>query len=75
MSSGSYKQVDVGCPFYKYDDGRARIVCEGIDSEDDSVALIYREKLRYEKQMKVFCCSEYTKCEVYRMLMEKYKDD
>ena len=75
MPSGSYKQVDVECPFYKYDDGKGRIVCEGIDDATDSVALIYREKLRYNKQMDVFCCGDYAKCEVYRMLMEKYKDD
>lgn len=75
MSSGSYKQVDVECPFYKYDDGKRRIVCEGVEDIEDSVALIYREKLRYEKQMNIFCCGEYAKCEVYRMLMEKYRED
>ena len=30
MSSGSYNQVRVECPFYCGDDGRQRITCEGI---------------------------------------------
>ena len=40
MPSGSYKQADVQCPFYRYDDGRRRITCEGI-VDGCSLALIY----------------------------------
>ena len=43
MPSGSYKQIEVQCPFYKYDDGKRRITCEGI-IEDSSLALIYHNK-------------------------------
>lgn len=70
---GSYRQVDVQCPFYKADDGYRRITCEGI-IDDSSLALIYRRKRDYETQITVFCCEHYEKCEVYRMLMEKYDD-
>lgn len=73
MSSGSYRQVDVRCPFYKYDDGRRRIACEGL-VDGSTLALIYRQKADYETQIKVFCCEHYRKCEVYRLLMAKYED-
>ena len=74
MSSGSYRQVYVRCPFYKHDDGRRRITCEGI-VEDSSVALIYHKKADYETQIRVFCCENYKKCEVHRLLMDKYKEE
>lgn len=73
MSSGSFKQADVKCPFYKFDDGKRRITCEGI-IEDSSLALIYHKKVDYETQIDVFCCEYYEKCEVYKLLMEKYED-
>lgn len=72
MASGSFRQVEVECPFYKYDDGKRRVTCEGIVS-DSSVALIFHNRQDYEKQMDVFCCHCFKNCEVYRMLMtEKY---
>ncbi len=74
MPSGSYKQIEVKCPCYKYDDGKGRITCEGI-MEDGSLALIYHNKLDYETQMDVFCCEHYTKCEIYRLLMDKYDEE
>lgn len=74
MPSGSYKQADVRCPFYKFDDGKRRITCEGIIA-DSSLALIYHNKQDYEKQIDVFCCQHYDKCEVYRLLMEKYDEE
>lgn len=75
MPSGSFKQADVLCPFYKYDDGKQRITCEGL-VDDSSLALIYHRKNDYEMQIDVFCCEHYKCCEVYRMLMEaKYEED
>ena len=71
MPSGSYKQIEVRCPFYKFDDGKRRITCEGI-IDDSSLALIYHNKNDYQIQIDVFCCEHYMKCEVYRMLMDKY---
>ena len=71
MPSGSFKQAYVLCPFYKYDDGKKRITCEGL-IENSSLALIYHSKLDYERQITVYCCDQYNKCEVYRMLKEKY---
>ena len=74
MPSGSYKQIEVKCPFYKYDDGKRRITCEGI-IDDSSLALIFHNKRDYEMQIDTFCCEHYTKCEVYRMLMDKYDEE
>ena len=71
MPSGSYKQIYVQCPFYKFDDGKRRITCEGI-IDDSSLALIYHNKNDYETQIDVFCSEHYMNCEVYRMLMQKY---
>ncbi len=74
MPSGSYKQADVQCPFYQFDDGRRRITCEGL-IENSSLALIYHRKADYETQINVFCCEHYKKCEVYSILIAKYEDD
>ena len=74
MPSGSYKQIEVKCPFYKYDDGKRRITCEGI-IDDSSLALIYHNKRDYAVQIDTFCCEHYQKCEIYRMLMDKYDEE
>ena len=74
MSSGSYKQIEVQCPFYKYDDGKQRITCEGL-VDNSSLALIYQKRRDYETQMCVFCCEHYKRCEVYRMIMEAKYDE
>lgn len=74
MPSGSFKQIEVLCPFYKYDDGKQRITCEGL-VYDSSLALIYHRRNDYKKQIDLFCCEHYKKCEIYRMLMEAKYDD
>ena len=72
MPGGSYKQSSVLCPFYKYDDGRRRITCEGF-VEASNLALIYRHTRDFNQQIDTYCCEHYKSCEVYRMLMaEKY---
>ena len=78
MASGSYRQVDVQCPFYREDDGQRNITCEGF-GDATSLSQHYRYKRRYKrqyvKQMEVFCGRHYGNCEVFRTLMEtKYAD-
>ena len=73
MASGSFKQTEVVCPFYRFDDGRRRITCEGI-MDGCNVALIFRDKADFDRQLEVFCCEHCKKCEVYRMVMEKYEN-
>ena len=74
VPSGSYKQIEVRCPFYKFDDGKRRITCEGI-IDDSSLALIYHNKRDYGVQMDNYCCKHYIMCEIYRMLMNKYDEE
>ena len=74
----SRNDVNVQCPFYQYDqcDPRKnirRIICEGA-GDAASLTLNYRRARDYRLQLETFCCKYYDKCEVYRMLMEKYED-
>ena len=74
MPSGSYWQADVQCPFYKEDDGVFNITCEGFGNAR-FLKQGYRLKADFINQISVFCCEHYKKCEVYRLLMEKYEED
>ena len=73
MPTGSFKQIEVQCPFYKYDVPK-RITCEGlIDKSNISLGfLIWKD---YAIHIKTFCSEHYQKCEIYRMLMEKYEEE
>ena len=74
MASGSYRQIEVRCPFYKTDDGQRRIVCEGVD-DHSTVSVNYRRRADLHKRISVFCAGNYENCLVYRMLMEKYEEE
>ena len=74
MPSGSFRQADVQCPFYQSDDGKRKIVCEGL-VDRSTLALNYRRRNDYKTQIEVFCCEHYNRCEIYRMLMEAKYDD
>ena len=64
----------MGCPFYRSDDGKGRITCEGIVDRSSTI-LSFVIKGDYLRQLEVFCCRYYENCEVYQMLMEKYKEE
>lgn len=74
MSGGSYKQVDIGCPFYRRDDGCSRIVCEG-PVDDSSVSLWLASKQAFDAHIRIFCGAHYKNCEVYKMANAKYEED
>ena len=74
MSSGSFNQVYVQCPFYKEDDGRLCITCEGL-GDARYLKQAYDRKAHYAKQIDVFCCEHYKNCEVYRLIMETKYDE
>ena len=68
----------VQCPFYQYDECCRkprihRITCEGI-VEDSTLVLNYKRRQDFHIQLETFCCEHYQRCEVYGMLMEKYRD-
>jgi len=69
----------VQCPFYQYDESLAKkrkhkIVCEGI-IDGSTLVLNYKYKRDFRIQLDTFCCEYYDRCEVYRMLMQKYDDE
>lgn len=72
MSSGSWRQADVGCPFYKSDNGKNQINCEGMNNAR-TLSLVYCKKCDYISQIEMFCCDGYQKCNVYKLLMSKYE--
>lgn len=73
MPSGSYLQVYVKCPFYVSDNGKDTIICEGIipGSNDHCV---YKSQQDFKKQITVFCCEHYTKCERNCALTSRYEE-
>ena len=50
MSTGSYEQVYVQCPFYQSDDGRLQIRCEGFGMAR-SLLLIYARTKYFKNRM------------------------
>jgi len=71
---GSYKAVDVGCPFFKRDDGSHRITCEGL-IEKSSITLFFQKKKDYESQIGIFCGEHWENCEIYGILIDKYEEN
>ena len=73
----SRNDTHVQCPFYRYDESLRnriyRIACEGAATAS-SLVLNYRRKRDFMIQLETFCCQYYDRCEVYRMLMEKYEE-
>lgn len=78
MAGGSWRQADVVCPFWKRDgttrNGKREIHCEGLMAGNE-IILRYDHPADYRIQMDVFCCGRPDRCEVYRILMEKYEED
>lgn len=72
MSSGSYLQADVQCPFYRFDD-RRRIVCEGAAQGAISIQM-FKSREECEEHMLRFCCSSYECCPLQKGLMTKYEE-
>lgn len=67
------ERADVICPFYRYDDGFCRVVCEGF-TDDSSLVQQYRTKGSFKQQIDVFCSNKCDSCEVFQMLMHmKYE--
>lgn len=74
MPSGSFRQVDVQCPFYTDDDGKRRITCEGI-VDKSSIQWIFRTNGGYDQQIEQFCSKDYVKCPLYQVLWDKYEEE
>ena len=76
MTGSSWKgRSDAQCPFFQSDvQKQKRIICEGI-VDRSTLALYFDLKKDYEKQLGVFCCEHYNKCEIYRMIMAAKYDE
>ena len=59
----------VRCPFYRFDDNRMSIGCEGVTAES-RLTLRFRKRAEWLQQMKLFCECHYECCEIYRVIME-----
>lgn len=73
----SRNDTRVICPFYQYDETASqkrvfRITCEGL-VDASTLILNYKFKKDFWIQLETFCCQHYKRCEIYRILMEKYE--
>ena len=73
MSEGSYRKAYVRCPFYRADDGRAVITCEGI-VERSVLSWKFGTRKDYLCQMHTYCEKHFDRCEVYAMLAAAYEE-
>lgn len=73
MQNGACRQVDVECPFYRWDDGKRRVACEG-PVEKSILTLTFATAGDQRIQVDTFCCGRYQNCEISRMLTELYED-
>ena len=74
MASGSYRQVKVVCPYYVTDNGKNRIVCEGL-VPGGQTQTYYRFRKDYAAQMERYCSGCYWMCEICAALDEKYREE
>lgn len=74
MPSGSYIQVYVKCPYYLSDNGKNRIICEGL-TPGSQLQSFYRKRKDFKLQIEIFCCEHYEKCEICEALSKKYEED
>ena len=75
MATEEFCLSGVQCPFYRFDDKKRSITCEGI-IDRSHITLSYQYGRDQRRQLEVFCCEHYKKCEIYRMLMkDKYDMD
>ena len=58
----NYESANIRCPFYKRNESR-KIGCEGVEEGSQLVT---------ECLTKENCAGNYEKCEVYRMILQKY---
>lgn len=67
----SFASMRVKCPFYKGDKG-VKLVCEGIDLKCN-IHHQYEKKENKDRRMQKYCAGDYSKCELYKILIKKYE--
>lgn len=67
-----YESKFVRCPFYlEKQSDKNRIKCEGV-MVGTSTQLTFREDKKW--YLRGFCCSNYEKCRIFKMLNAKYEN-
>lgn len=75
MSSGTYIQADVLCPFYITDKANPIILkCEGLQP-DITISLMFVYKNTKVNFMNKYCCKQYEKCPLFDVIYKKYEDE
>lgn len=72
MASGSYWQAYVCCPYYRSDDGKRSIDCEGV-TDSSRVRMCFISRDEYEKYIEHYCCRHYHACQIYRAVESTYE--
>lgn len=72
--ASSWNAQYVQCPYYRNDDNKRRIVCQGV-ADSSRLAIEFETKSDFKIQMNTFCCKHYKKCEVYGMLEQIYEEE
>lgn len=72
--ASSWNAQYVQCPYYRTDDNKMRILCQGV-ADSSRLAWNFTTKKDFKIQMDTFCCQHYKKCEVYRMLEQIYGEE
>ena len=74
MPEGSYWKSRVKCPYYRNDNGKNVIECEGL-TPGAHMKSIYRRQKSFLCQIEKFCSERYWCCEICEALDTiKYKD-
>lgn len=63
------KALQVKCPFFK-NLQKQKIYCEGVCDDCISTIQTYRNNKDRDKQLDIFCCKHFEKCEIYRAIEE-----
>lgn len=68
------ERAEVICPFYRYDDGIQRVVCEGL-TEHSTLTQRFRGRKPMDRYMEHYCFRNCRECGIFRMLLSVKYDD
>ena len=73
MSRDNAYDKEAVCPFYRGTKDKQTILCEG-PFDGSYIGLTIMERQLFDCQRKSYCNGEFRRCEIYRMVREKYED-
>ena len=69
-----YVSVYVQCPFYHSEEAQ-KIHCEGIEGKGTSLHNVFGDRNELRRYKERYCCGNYEKCKLAKMLTSKYDED